>query len=76
MIAEAVLEEVDTYVSHLQNTVVQFISTRPIIYLCMVADQLHGVQVSQWWWEQGTLDLERIQVVARAAEIPETEKEE
>ena len=36
--AEARLQEVKTYVSRLQNTVTQFITTRPIMDLCMAAE--------------------------------------
>ena len=36
--AEAGLQEVDTYVSRCQNTVAQFIATRPIRNLCLAAE--------------------------------------
>ena len=38
-IAEAGLQEVDTYVSGLQNTAEHFIVTRPIMYMCLVAER-------------------------------------
>ena len=34
---EAVLQEVETYISCLHNKVTQFIATRPIMDLCLVA---------------------------------------
>ena len=37
--SEARLQEVKTYVSRLQNTVTQFIATRPIMDLCMAAER-------------------------------------
>ena len=36
---EVVLKEVDSYVAHHQNTVTQYIYTRPIMDLCMAAEQ-------------------------------------
>ena len=38
MMAEAGMQEVDTYVYRRHNTVAQFISTRPIMYLCLSAE--------------------------------------
>ena len=32
-------QEVETYVSHHQNTVAQYIATRPIMDLCLVANR-------------------------------------
>ena len=40
--AEACLQEVETYVSCGQNTVVQFIATRTIMDLCMAAERIPG----------------------------------
>ena len=36
--AEAGLQEMETYVSGLQNTVAQYIATRPIMDLCLAAN--------------------------------------
>ena len=47
--AEAVFQEVETYVSHLQNTVAQFIATRPIMDLCLAAERRSGSRVSKQW---------------------------
>ena len=49
--AEAGLQEVETYVSCRQNTVAQYIATRPITDLCMVAKQSPGQRVEMRWWE-------------------------
>ena len=38
VMAEAGLKEVDTYIAHLQNTVTQYITTRPIMDLCLSVD--------------------------------------
>ena len=35
-----------------QNTVAQFIATRPILGLCEVAERRRGTRVPQRWWEQ------------------------
>ena len=40
--AEAGLQEVDTYVSSRQNTVAQYIATRPIMYLFLAAKRRTG----------------------------------
>ena len=44
--AEAGLQEVETYVSRLQNTVTQFIATRPIMNLCLEVDLIPGPRLS------------------------------
>ena len=42
----------------MQNTVLQYIATRPILELCDQYDQRPVVRVSQRWWEQAGIDLE------------------
>ena len=39
-----------------QNTVAQFISTRPILGLCEVAEIRPGTRVPRRWWEQMGID--------------------
>ena len=46
---EAVLQEVETYVSLHQNTFTQFIITRPIMDLCLAAEMRRGSRVATWW---------------------------
>ena len=46
---EAVLEEVETYVSHRQKKIKHFIATIPIIDICLVAERRPGVLVSHRW---------------------------
>ena len=46
---EAELQEVETYFSRHQNTVVQFIATMPIIDLCLMAERSPGSKVAKWW---------------------------
>ena len=51
-----------------QNTVTQYISTRPLLDLCEGARQREGVQVTFRWWEQSGIDWEK-------AKAKETETE-
>ena len=39
-----------------QNTVAQFITTRPILDLCEKATQRPGARVARWWWGQTGID--------------------
>ena len=57
---EAVLQEVDIYVSRRQNTVAQSIATRTIMDLCLEAEQKPGPRIYKRWWEQDGVDVERI----------------
>ena len=49
---ESGLQEVETYVSRFQNTVSQFIDTRPIMDLCLAAERRLGSRVNKRLWEQ------------------------
>ena len=49
--SEAGLQEVETYVSHHQDTVSQYIATRPIMDLCLVVKWRPGPRVTIRWWE-------------------------
>ena len=51
MMVEARMQEVDTYVDLCQNTVTQFITTRPIMGLFIAVVQRPGARVSKRWWE-------------------------
>ena len=55
------------------NTVAQYIAMRPILDLCERATQRLGVRVSQRWWEQEGIDLEKAK--GRAAETTTTNSE-
>ena len=50
--AEAGLQEVQTYVSYCHNTVVQFIVTRPIMDLCLAVENRPGRRMSKRQWQQ------------------------
>ena len=45
---EAGVQEVETYITLHKNTLTQFITTRPIMDLCLVAAHRLGVRVSKW----------------------------
>ena len=52
---EAELLELETYVSLRQNTITQFIKTRPIMDLCLSAQRRPGPRVANQWWDQDGL---------------------
>ena len=66
----------ETYVDLRYNTVAYFISTRPIIDLCLAVEGLPGEQFSQWWWEKEFLDLEGMWAASRAVNIASREEGE
>ena len=56
--AEAGLQEVDTYVYFSQNTFTQLIATRPIMDLCLAVEMRLGSWVAKRWQEQDGFELE------------------
>ena len=48
--AEARFQEVETYVYLHQNTVEKYITTRPIMDLCLVENRRPGTRVAMRWW--------------------------
>ena len=71
---DTVMVGIRTSILRRQNTVAQFITTRPILDLCEQATRRPGARVSRRWWEQTGIDLNgaREKAAAAAAE-PETE---
>ena len=67
--AEMVLQEVETFVLCHQNTVTQFIVTRPIMDLCMAVEGRTWTRVSKWWWEQYGVDVEGMWTVVWGRKI-------
>ena len=53
---EAGVVRARTSVLRRQNTVAQFIATRPILGICEVAERRRGTHVPQQWWEQSGID--------------------
>ena len=72
---EAGLQEVDTYVSRRHNTVTQFIAARPIMDLCLEAEQRPGPRLSNRWWKQNGVDAEGMRTADWEAERTEGEEE-
>ena len=56
VIKEAGVVRSRTLVLRRQNTVAQFIATRPILGLCKVAERRRGTRVPQRWWDQSGID--------------------
>ena len=65
------LQEVETYVFLCQNTIAQYIATKPIMDLCLAAKRRPGPRVAMRWWEKEGLDLEGMWTAAREAEETE-----
>ena len=49
------LEDIGVYISRLHNTVAQYIKTRTIIKLCLVAEWNPGLRIYRRWWEHTAL---------------------
>ena len=45
------------YIARRQNTVAQYIATRPIMNLCLAAERKPGLRLSRQCWEQNDLDI-------------------
>ena len=72
--SSAGLKEVETYVLRHQNTITQYIKTRPILELYMEAERRLGSWVAQRWLEQGGLYLEGGGEAARVEEVEAKEQ--
>ena len=73
--AEAGPQDVETYVSLCQNTVAQFIATRPIMDLCLASEQRPWSRGINRWWDQDVLDVGVMQMADQEAEQTEGEEE-
>ena len=56
--AETGFEGIGKYITRRQNTVAEYIVTRPILDLCERSAQRPVVRVSWRWWKQSVLYLE------------------
>ena len=72
---EAGLQEVDNYIRCCQNTVAQYIATRPITDLFLSGNRRPEPRVENRWWEQDGLDLVGMRMASREAEYTEWEEE-
>ena len=71
---EAGFEGIRKSVTRRQNTIVQYIATRPILDLYNWSTQRLGARVSRRWWEQAIIYLEggkQREAAAEAATYPE-----
>ena len=60
------LEEVDTYVLCQHNTITQYVTTCPILEMCLVGERLPGTRVAWWWWDKEGINLEGVRSAERA----------
>ena len=73
---EAGFEGIRKSVTRRQNTVAQYIETRPIMDICERDTQRPGERVSRRWWEQAGIYLEgEKKRVAEAATVSESESD-
>ena len=63
---EACFKDVQTSINTRQNTVAQYIATRPFLDLCEGTTQIGGGRVAMRWWDQKGIDWEKAK--ARGAE--------
>ena len=56
---EAGFTDVGTSLNRRQNTVAQYIATRPLLELCEGATQRGGARVKMRWWDQQVIDWEK-----------------
>ena len=68
VLKEAGVVRARTLVLRRQNTVAQFIVTRPILGICEVAERRRGTRVPQRWWEQSEIDWGLAREKAAASE--------
>ena len=69
---EVGLTDLRTYINRRQNTVAQYIATRPFLDLCEGATQREGSRVTLRWWDQTGIDWEKAK--AREAETESASK--
>ena len=65
---EAGLTDIRTSIQRRQNTVAQYIATRPLLDICEGERQREGAKVTLRWWEQSGIDWEKAK-----AKVTETE---
>ena len=65
---EAVLTDIKTSIQRRQNTVAQYIATRPLLDLCVGARAIEGAKMTLRWWEQARIDWEKAKAVGTETE--------
>ena len=56
------LEHIEVYINRHQNMVTQYISTRPIMDLCISVERNPVMRLSRQWWEKTALYILGIRV--------------
>ena len=52
-----VLDEIEVYITRVQNMVAEYIATCPIMDLCLAAEQRRVMRLSRRWWDQPNLNI-------------------
>ena len=74
---EAGFKEIRTSITNRQNTVAQYIATRPLLDLCKRAKQRGGARVTRRWWDQKEIEWEKAKArVEETGSELETDTEE
>ena len=63
------LDGIRVYIACHHNTVVQYIVTFLIMYLCLTAERKPGMKLSRLWWENPAMDILYIRVGRVAAGV-------
>ena len=63
------LYEIGMYIVCQQNTVAQYIATRPIMQLCLAEERNPGMRLSRRWWKQPGMDILGIRAGHSAEEV-------
>ena len=71
---EAIFEDIGVYIQKRQNTVAQYIATRPIMDLCEQSVRRPGAWVYCRWWYQEGINLGGTRYRAEAVMEGEEEK--
>ena len=74
---EAGFKDIRTSINNRQNTVAQYIATRPLLDLCEGTNQIGGARMSRRWCDQKYIDWEKAKArVAETGSELETDIEE
>ena len=71
---EAGLTEIGKSIANRQNTVAQYIATRPLLDLCEGARAREGVRVPMRWWNQTGIDWEAAKTKGEGGETDSTSR--
>ena len=51
------LDYLETYVLRSQNTISQYITTSPILGICLVTELRQGERVTRQWWDHSSINF-------------------